>query len=417
MDIVNPALGRSRRRRRWLVGAGAVVSLGLGAGTVWRLEPAVPSVERETLFVDTVRRGEMVRLVRGSGTLVPIEVRWIAAPAEARVERIAIEPGEEVDASTVLLELSSPEVEQSARDAQASLTAAMADYARVAAQLDAEQLNREAAASAVESAAEQAQIQAQLDARLAEEGLVSEVSRRYSEARSADLTRRAELERRRVEKGLESAAAQLAAERARVDQATALAELRSAQLEALSVRAGIAGVLQQVDAEPGQRVELGKPLARVARTDRLRAEIRIAETQAKDVVPGQPVEIDTRNGIIPGRVDRIDPAARNGTVAVHVELPARLPGGARPDLSVDGRIEIERLRDVLHLGRPAVGQPGSTITLLKLEPDGRHAVRVPVRLGAGSVNTIEITDGLVEGDRVILSDTSAWDGLDRLRID
>ncbi|MGH9379782.1 MAG: efflux RND transporter periplasmic adaptor subunit [Thermoanaerobaculia bacterium] len=416
MDVVNPALGRAKRRRRLILSGAAVGVVALVTVALSRLEPAAPSVDQRSLFLDTVRRGEMVRQVRGPGTLVPVEIRWIAAPVAGRVDRIPALAGERVTAETALLELSNPEVEQSALEAEAGLAEAEADYARLAAQLDAEQLTLASLAAEVESEAEQARLQVEADRRLAAEGLVPDLTRRLSETRAAELAGRAELERQRVAKGAESAKAQLAAERARLEQARAMAALRREQLAGLAVRAGIDGVLQEVAVEVGQRVTDGATLARVARPERLKAELRIPETQAKDVALGQSVEVDTRNGVVSGRVARIDPAVQEGTVTVDVELTGELPAGARPDLSVDGTIQIERLEDVLYVGRPAYGQAESTITLFRIEPDGKHALRVPVRLGKASVNTIEITEGLAEGDRVILSDTSTWDGHDRLRI-
>lgn len=417
MDIANPARGRAKRRRRLVLSGAAVGVVALVTVALSQLEPAAPSVDQRSLFIDTVRRGEMVRQVRGPGTLVPVEIRWIAAPVVGRVDRIPALPGERVTAETVLLELSNPEVEQSALEAEAGLAGAEADYARLAAQLDSEQLTLEAQAAALESEAEQARLQVEADRRLADEGLVPDLTRQLSETRAKELAGRAELEQRRVAKGGESAKAQLAAERARLEQARAMAALRREQLAGLEVQAGIGGVLQEVAVEVGQRVTAGATLARVAQPERLKAELRIPETQAKDVALGQAVEVDTRNGVVAGRVSRIDPAVQEGTVTVDVELTGKLPAGARPDLSVDGTIRIERLTDVLYVGRPAYGQAESTITLFRLEPGGEHAVRVPVRLGKASVNTIEIAKGLAEGDRVILSDTSAWDGHDRLRID
>lgn len=417
MDIANPARGRAKRRRRLVLSGAAVGVVALVTVALSQLEPAAPSVDQRSLFIDTVRRGEMVRQVRGPGTLVPVEIRWIAAPVVGRVDRIPALPGERVTAETVLLELSNPEVEQSALEAEAGLAEAEADYARLAAQLDSEQLTLEAQAAALESEAEQARLQVEADRRLADEGLVPDLTRQLSETRAKELAGRAALEQRRVAKGGESAKAQLAAEGARLEQARAMVALRREQLAGLEVRAGIGGVLQEVAVEVGQRVTAGATLARVAQPERLKAELRIPETQAKDVALGQAVEVDTRNGVVAGRVVRIDPAVQEGTVTVDVKLTGKLPAGARPDLSVDGTIRIERLTDVLYVGRPAYGQAENTITLFRLEPGGEHAVRVPVRLGKASVNTIEIAKGLAEGDRVILSDTSAWDGHDRLRID
>jgi HlyD family secretion protein len=417
MDIPRADRARQIRRRRILMAAGGIAALALITLALSRLKPAAPTVEKGSLWVDTVKRGPMVRQVRGPGTLVPEEVRWIAAATEGRVDRVLVLAGSTVEPDTVLLELASPEVDQSAADAEAQLRAGEADYQDLEAQLAAQLLAQESQLAAVEADHEQAKLQAEADAELAKEGLVPELTRKLSALRAEQLGRRLEIEKQRAIRGAESVEAQLAANRARVEQARAAFGLRRGQRESLRVRAGIGGVLQEVPVEVGQRVAAGTILARVAVPERLRAELRIAETQAKDIEVAQKALIDTRNGIVEGHVIRIDPAAQEGTVQVDVALDGALPRGARPDLSVDGTIELERLAEVLYVGRPAYGQSGSTVGLFKLTEEGDHATRVPVALGRSSVNTIEVVSGLDEGDQVILTDMSAWDAFDRVRLD
>jgi HlyD family secretion protein len=347
---------------------------------------------------------------------VPEEFLWIAAATDAQVQRVVIQPGALVTPDSVILELVSPEVTQAALEAESQLRAAEADYQNLEAQLASQALTQESQAAAVVADAEEARLRAEADTELAKAGLVSSLTQRLSTLRADQLKKRADLEARRVGRGEEGMRAQLAAQRARVQQLSTLWALRRNQAEGLHVRAGLAGVLQEVPVEAGQRVSPGTNLAKVAEPQKLKAELRIAETQAKDVTIGLPAEIDTRNGIVKGRVVRVDPAVREGTVKVDVALEGALPPGARPDLSVDGTIELERLADVLFVGRPAFGQPGSTVGLFRMEPDGKHAVRVSVKLGRASVNTVEIVEGLGEGDQVVLSDMSSWDAVDRVRL-
>lgn len=416
MDVKREGIVEAKKRKRIILGVvGGVILLLIILG-LSRLEPAPPTVRESEIYLGTVERGEMLRQVRGPGVLVPEEIRWIPAVTNGTVERRVILPGAIVDPDTVILELSNPEVEQTARDALLELRAAEADYEDLRIQLERQFLNERAGAAAVESEYRQAQLQAQADERLVEEGLIPELTAKLSRLRADELANRNRIEGERlaiVEKSLQ---AQLQARRARLDQARALYELRQSQLEGLSVVAGISGVLQEVPVEVGQQVSPGTNLARVARPDRLKAELRIAETQAKDVIVGLDAAIDTRNGIVAGRVVRIDPAVRNGSVTVDVELIGDLPRGARPDLSVDGTVELERLEDVLYVNRPAFGQAESQVSLFKLSPDGDTAQRVTVELGRSSVRTVEIRGGLQEGDRVILSDTSRWSDEEKLRI-
>jgi HlyD family secretion protein len=388
------------------------VTLGLS-----RLKPAAPSVERSTVWTDTVKRGLMVRQVRGLGTLVPEEIRWIPALTEARVERIVVHPGTTVAADTVILELSNPELELLAQEAESELRAAEAEYTELRVRLESQRLDQEATAARVQAEFQQAKLRKAADEELAEQGLIADINLQISRVAAEELAKRNELEQKRLAIAGESVEAQLAAHRARVEQSRALARLRRSQVEALHLRAGIEGVLQQVPVEVGERVTPGTNLARVARPDRLKAEVRIAETQAKDVQIGQSVSVDTRNGVIDGKVSRIDPAVQNGTVTVDVTLEGPLPKGARPDLTVDGTIELERLEDVLYVGRPAQGQGDSVVGLFRLVPDTDEALRTRVALGRASVSTIEVLEGLTEGDEVILSDTSSWDAYDRIRLD
>jgi HlyD family secretion protein len=373
-------------------------------------------VESASVWRDTVKRGEMLREVRGPGTLVPKEIRWIAAETSARVERIVVKPGAIVEPDSVLIELSNPELEDQLLAAKAALAAAQADYAARQVDLESQMLNQRANLAQVEADAEGARLQAEAEGELNRRGIVSTLTYKQSQLRADQLAVRVRLEKERTAKIEQNIRAQLSAERARLEPLQNTLDLRQRQADALHVKAGIAGVLQQVPVEEGQQLAAGTNLARVARPDLLMAELRIAETQAKDVVLGQTVKVDTRNGIVPGSVIRIDPAVQNGTVQVDVELTGELPVGARPDLSVDGTVEIERLANVLYVGRPAFGQPGASTTLFRLDPDGVIARRVPVKLGRASVSVIEVVEGLNEGDAVVLSDTSAYDEYDRIKL-
>lgn len=416
MDVQREGVARKKKIRRAIyTGVGLVVIL-LITLALSRLEPAAPSVKRATVWMDNVKRGSMLRQVRGPGTLVPVEIRWIAARSNGRVERILTLPGTVVEAKTVLLEMSNPELEQSSLDAEFQLRAAEARYEDLKVQLQSSVLNQRAAAATVQAEFNQARLQAEADQDLHNQGLIGDLTLKLSQVRADELAIRHDLEQQRLEIASESVDAQLAAERARVDQMQALYRLRREQVDALKVRAGIDGVLQQTPVEVGQEVTPGTILGQVAQPQKLKAELRIAETQAKDIEVGQKANIDTRNGVIDGEVMRVDPAVLEGTVTVDVLLIGEYPKGARPDLSVDGTIEIERLENVLYVGRPAYGQAESTIGLFKLLEDGETAIRVQVRLGKSSVNTIEIQDGLAEGDEVILSDTSTWDAYDRIRL-
>jgi HlyD family secretion protein len=416
MDIPRTGQAQKRRLRRTALIVGGLMVVLLVSVGLSRLEPAAPTVARETVWIDTVKRGPMLRQVRGPGTLVPEDVRWISAPVAARIERIPALPGVQVTPETVLLEMSDPQIEQNAVEAESQLKAAQADHDDLKAQLESQLLNQQAQVTAAQSQAEQAKLQAEADEKLAKDGLVPELNLKLSRLRADQLAKQARIERERFQQSRRSVAAQLAAQRARVESMRALYELRRREVNSLKVRAGIGGVLQELPVQVGQRVSPGTVLARVARPEKLKAELRIPEVQAKDVQVGLPAAIDTRNGIVNGRVTRVAPSSVEGAVIVDVALLGPLPKGARPELSVDGTIEIERLDNVLYVGRPAIGQANSKIELFKLARDGKEAVRVPVELGRTSVNTVEIVKGLEVGDQVILSDTSAQDGYDKIRL-
>ena len=416
MDIPRPFEARKRRIRRIAYGAGVVVAVVLITIGISRLEPAAPTVERSTVWVDTVKRGSMLRQVRGNGTLVPLEIRQIPAITDGQVERRLVLPGTTVEANTVILELSNPQVEQEALDAEWQLKAAEADYENLRVQLESQLFNQRASAAAAEAAHKEAQLQAERNRELAKSGLAADIDVRIALTRAESAATSYEMEQKRLAIASQAVQAQLAAQRARVEQFRALHQLRQKQMAALRVRPGIKGVLQRLPVDVGQRVTSGTLLAQVAVPDRLKAELRIPATQARDIQLGQKAEVDTRNGIIPGHVTRIDPAVQDGTVTVDVALDGALPRGARPDLNVDGTVELENLQNVLYVGRPAFGQEDSLVGLFKLSEGSNGAVRVQVKLGRSSVNLIEIVNGLQEGDRVILSDMSAWDAHDRIRL-
>jgi HlyD family secretion protein len=416
MDIQRPSNARAKKIRRIVYATVAILLVGGVTYGLSRLRPAAPTVDRATIWPDEVKRGPMLREVHGLGTLIPEEIRWIPAQTDSRVDRIVIRPGAIVKPETVILELSDPQLQKDALDAEYQLKAAEAEYANLRVQVNSELMNQKASAAAVRSEFEQSKIQHAVDDKLFQEGIGSEVIAQLSKVKMEQLAVRAGLEDERTEISAESSKARLAAQQARVEQQKAMYHLRRTQLEALHVRAGIYGVLQLLPVDVGQRVTPGTNLARVADPKKLKAEIKIAETQAKDVTIGQKATIDTRNGVVNGHVSRIDPSVQNGTVTVDVAITDPLPQGARPDLSVDGTVELEYLKDVLFVGRPVHGQPDSTIGIFKIVEDGSEAVRVNVKLGRSSVNTIEVVQGLKVGDKVILSDMSAWDNFDRIRL-
>jgi HlyD family secretion protein len=416
MDVPREGAQKRRliRRIAWTVGLGVVfvgVTMGLS-----RLKPAAPSVEGSTLWTDVVKRGQMVRQVRGLGTLVPEEILWIPAINEGRVDKVVLRPGAMVKADTVLLVLSNPEMELAAEDLKWQVRQAEANLADLKVKLETANLDLQVALAKVESEFVQAKLKYEREAALAKEGLTPDLNVRLSRAASEELAKRMALDEKRLEISKQSVDAQLASQRVQIEKLKATWELKKQLVENLKVRAGSEGVLQQMAVEVGQRVAPGTMLAKVAQPKRLKAEIKIPETQAKDLMIGQKAEVDTHNGVIPGEVSRIDPAAVNGNVTVDIRLMGELPQGARPDLSVDGTVEIERLADVLYVQRPVSGQPNSLIGLFKVTADGKEAMRAQVRVGRVSVQTVEILDGLKVGDKVILSDMSQWDGQDRLRL-
>jgi HlyD family secretion protein len=416
MDIQRPGNARAKKIRRLIYAAIAVILLaGVTYGS-WRLRPAAPIVDRATIWTDEVKRGSMLREVRGPGTLVPEDIRWIPAQTLSRVDRIVIHPGALVEPNTVILELTNPELQRDVLDAEYQLKAAQADYENLKVQVNSELLTQKSLAASVRSDYEQAKIQFEVDDKLRAQGLGTEVTARLSKVKEEQLGIRVELEDDRTRNAADSSKARLLAQQSHVEQQRALYNLKKSEADGLHVRAGIHGVLQLVPVEVGQQVTPGMNVARVADPKRLKAEIKIAETQAKDVVIGQKATVDTRNGVVLGKVSRIDPSVQNGTVTVDVAIHDSLPDGARPDLSVDGTIELENLKDVLYVGRPVHGQSGSTIALFKLVNDGSEAVRVNVTLGKSSVNTVEILNGLNVGDKVILSDMSTWDADERIRL-
>jgi HlyD family secretion protein len=397
----------------------AVIALAaVFAITVWlsQLEPAAPSVDRETVVLGTVERGDMIRNVRGTGSLVPEVIWWIPAATAGRVERILVLPGTPVEADTVLLELSNDELDLEAVNAEWRLKSAQAELASLEVSLRNELLSLQSSVARIEADHHEANLLRDVDKELYDNGLISERNLKLSEARVVELAKLSEIERSRLKIMEASQEVRLGAQQARVEEARALFTLKRAQVEALRVRAGAEGVLEQMPVEVGQRVTAGIILAKVTDVRTLKAVVRIAETQARDVQPGQIASIDTRNGKIGGTVTRVDPAVQEGTVAVDVALEGPLPRGARPDLTVIGVIELEHLVDILYVDRPTFGQAGSTVGLFRLSEDGSTAVRAAVELGASSVSTIEVVDGLGVGDTVIVSDMSRWDAFDRIRL-
>lgn len=415
MDIATPDIARRRRRRRVLYGlVSAVLVLVVTVG-VSRLEPASPGVERDTLLIDTVKRGPLLRQVRGVGTLVPEDIRWIPATTSGRVDRILLRPGTDVRADTVILELSNPALRQELEDVELRLKAAEASTTNLRVQLQNEYLQQQVAVAGFEADYEKAAMQTEVNEQLSKQQLVSAMLLKQSQLDARQLAIRLDLANRQLASHAESMQARLAVQQADVDMARAVVRLKRRQVSELHVRAGVRGVLQLVPVEVGQQVTPGTNLARVANPSALQAELKIAESQARDVQVGQLASIDTHNGVIHGRVVRLDPSVQGGTVSVDVALEGLLPRGARPDLSVDGTIELERLDEVLFVGRPAFGQEQSTVGLFKLRADGQ-ATRVQVRLGRSSVNAVEILSGLTVGDQVVLSDMSTWDEFDRIRL-
>jgi HlyD family secretion protein len=419
MDISRPDLKAKKRKRQVLIIAIGVVVLAAVTFLVMRLKPAAPSQDRSAVWTDTVKRGPMIRQVRGLGTLVPREdaIRQIPAQTEATVVRILTLPGSIVKPDTVLLELADPQATQQALDAELSLKEARADLRNVQVKVQSDLMAQKSAAATVNADYNQAQRQAKTDKSLYSLGVISGLAYNSSQGKADELTTRNKLEEQTVDINEKAIESQLAVQQAKVAQAQAIYELKRQQLDALKVRAGISGQLSSLPLAVGQHVTMGTMLAEVVQPNQLKAQLKIAETQARDIQLGQPASVDTHNGLADGVVTRIDPAVVNGTVTVDVKLVGNIPDGARKDLSVDGTIDLERLKDVIYVGRPAFGNEESTITLFKLDPDGKGAVRVPVKVGRASVNAIQVLQGLHEGDTVILSDMSRYDTTDRIRLD
>ncbi len=416
MDIQRPSQAKAKLRKRILIGAAIVVGLVVVTVVLARLKPAVPTVDRSLVWINTVKRGPMVRQVHGPGTLVPVDIRWIAARTQGRVEKIVLLPGAIVQPDSIIMVLSNPDVTQAALDTESALNAGEADFANVKVTVQQAVLQSESEAANAKATYEVARLQARVDDQLFKDGLVSELDLQLKKVTAEQDETLNSIAQKRYAFAQDSVAPQFAVKQAAVDQLRAQAKLKLAEADALNVRAGMSGILQVVPVEVGAQVTPGTNLARVADPSRLKAEIQIAETQAKDVQIGQSAEIDTRNGVAKGKVSRVDPSVQNGTVKVDVALPTELPQGARPDLSVDGVIELEHLDDVVFVERPAFGQEHSTAGIFVLDPDGTYANRTQVQLGRSSVNTIEIVKGLQPGDRVILSDMSQWDSHDRIKL-
>jgi HlyD family secretion protein len=419
MDIARPEFKKQKRRRLVILAAIGIVCLVAVTVAVSRLKPAAPEIERSTVWTDTVKHGTMLRQVRGLGSLVPSQefIRQIPSETEATVVRIRMLPGSKVTANDVLMEMSNPQVEQAAVDAKLQLRAAEAQLQSLRVMLQSNLMTQKAGAATVNADYSQAKLQSDTDKALYDLGVISGLAYKNSKSKADELTTRNSIEIERLDIGQKAIVSQIAEQQARVDEMRALAELKQNQLDALKVHAGIEGVLTDLPLQVGQHVLPGTMLAKIVQPNHLKAELKVPETQARDIQMGQTGVIDTHNGTISGTVTRIDPAVQNGTVTVDVTLSGELPKGARPDLSVDGTIDLEQLNNVLYVGRPAFGQENSTISLFKLDPDGKGAVRVPVKVGRASVNSIQVLEGLHEGDTVILSDMSRNDNTDRIRLD
>ncbi|MDA7644254.1 MAG: HlyD family efflux transporter periplasmic adaptor subunit [Verrucomicrobiales bacterium] len=421
MDISRPELAAKRKRRRILIMGTALVLIGALAFFVSQLDPAVPTVDSSTIWLDTVEQGEMLRQVRGNGTLIPENILVVPTEVGGRVVRIDVLPGATVEPDTMILELSNPPLKQQAFELKHQLKGAEARLAQLQVQLKEARLALESKVAELESQRNLAMLEAEADRTLAEDGLVPELTMKTSQARANDLRRQLELEKKRVTTASESAEAQVAVERSMITKLEAALELKNEEVDSLFVRAGIAGVVQQVGPmegrtiEVGERVGPGSVLVEIVEPSKLMARVRIAETQAKDVVIGQSATIDTRNGLIQGNVGRVDPSVVNGTVTVDVHLTSELPKGARPDLSIDGVIELERLPNVVYVGRPVNGQEETTVGVFKVM-DGGFAQRVPVTFGRASVTTIEIVKGIEPGDEVVMSDMSSYEEFDRVKL-
>ena len=416
MDIPRKGAARSRLIKRIAIGVVLAITIPVVTIALKRMQPAAQSVERSTVWPDTVKRGEMLVNVRGLGTLVPEDILTIPATTDGRVDTKPMLAGTPVKPDTILLELVNPELQAATVAAEWDVKAAEATYTDLKVRLESQRLDQEAQLATTQAGYDQAKLKADRDEALFKDGLIVEITMKISKSTAEDLANRKTIDKRRLEASAESIQAQLASQQTRIEQLRAAYALKKSQVEALKVRAGTEGVLQQVMVDVGLRVTQGTPLAKVVQPWRLKAALQIQETQAKDVMIGQPVEIDTRNGVVKGKVARIDPSVINGTRTVDATILEPLPKGAVPDLSVEGTIELLRLKDVMYVGRPVFGQAQSVVTLFKVGPDGKIATRTQVKFGRTSVNTIEILEGLKVGDQVLLSDMSAYDGQDRIEL-
>lgn len=413
MDIPK---AKKKTRKPWVLaiaGACALIAITVGLS---RLRPAAPTVERASVWLDTVKRGPMVRQVKGAGTLVPEYIRWLTADTAGRVERIHVRPGATVTADTLLMELSNPDVQLQALEAERQLASAQAELIRMRTELETMRLAQEATVASLSAESSDASRRAEASSALYQKELIGNIEAKQTTEKAGELSRRLDLERKKLQVVTTNMKDQLAAQQSQVERLKAVAQFRRTQVESMKVHAGEDGVLQELPLELGQWVTPGVLLAKVVKPERLKAELRIAETQARDIQPGQKALVDTRNGVVEGTVARVAPAASQGTVRVEVSLPAELPRGARPDLTVEGTVELERLGNVLSVGRPAGAQPNGTMSLFRLMPGSDEAIRVPVQLGRGSVNAVEVVQGLQEGDQVVLSDMAAWDAVERVRL-
>jgi HlyD family secretion protein len=415
MDKPRPGVARAKKIRRVLVLLTFLILASAATYSLSKLKPAAPTVERAAVWPDTVKRGPILLDIRGTGTLVPEDFRWIPASRDGLVQKINVRIGDTVSPDTIVAELSNPELIQSMEDTKLQIRAAEADLQNARAGHENALISHQIQIANMENSAKLARMQADTDLELNAKGLISQLNVRRSTLEAENSAAQVGREKQRIEINARSAQAQLAAQEARIDLLRATYELKKRQVEELKIRANVSGVLQQVSIEGGQRIGIGTAIAKVAEPGRLKAQLKVAETQAKDIILGQVASIDTRAGIVPGRVVHIDPAAIQGTVTVDIQLNGELPRGTRPDQSVDGTIEIERLDDVLYVGRPANGQANTTVQMFKILPSG-EAIRTRVKIGSVSVNSIQILEGLQVGDEVILSDMSAWDAYDRLQV-
>lgn len=416
MDIARPNLAHRKRRRLIFIVAGTVILLAALTWVTALVGPAAPRVARDSVWIDTVRRGPLQLKVRGVGTLVPEDQRWLTARTTGRVETLDLLPGAALEEGSLILTLSNPELDQGASAARLQLTAAEAQFANTQAELEGGLLALQSILSQTEAAGQAARLEAEVNEALFAEGLVAELTLKKSRLAAGQLQTQYEIEQRRLEFQTNAMEKQLAAGRLTVEESRQRYELVKSQVEQLRVRAPGAGVLQRLLVTEGEQVTAGQNLAQVANPSRLKAIIRIPETQAKDIQAGQPASIDTRNGLIAGLVRRVNPTVENGTVDVEIRLTGALPKGARPDLTVEGSIELENLPDVLFVGRPAFSRENSAMTLFRIVPGGHLAHRIPVAFGRSSVTEIEIRSGLEAGDRVVLSDTSQYEKYDQLRL-